>query len=97
MAEYEFRELVKNLRDVFESIRKNDATCYEHHQPRRFDGKKPTDVGGGTRWLEPREMAMAAIKAIDRALAADVQAAGALTEPAPDGQTKSEQVATPED
>jgi hypothetical protein len=56
------RGALQELRTIFENIRRNDETRFEHHQPRRFDGKLPE---GGTRWLEPREIAVDATKAID--------------------------------
>ena len=39
-------------------IHRNDTTHYEHHQARPWDGEKPDDHGG-TRWLEPKEIARA--------------------------------------
>lgn len=41
---------------ALQTIVRNDTTAYEHHQPRRWDGKTP-DEDGGTIWLTPREMA----------------------------------------
>lgn len=63
-----YDEALQALRDtsaVLENIRKNDETQFEHHQRRKFDGKLPT---GGTRWLEPCEMAHAHKKRIDALL-----------------------------
>jgi len=42
------------MTDALTMIVRNDETRFEHHQPRRWDGKVPD---GGTRWLEPREIA----------------------------------------
>lgn len=41
---------------ALQAIVRNDATSYQHHEPRRWDGRTP-DADGGTIWLTPREIA----------------------------------------
>lgn len=48
---------------AFQEIVRNDTTRYEHHQPRRWDGASPEEKGG-TRWLEPNEIARRALRAL---------------------------------
>lgn len=48
----------KQIVAMLQTIVRNDETRFEHHQPRRWDGKRPT---GGTIWLTPREMARRAL------------------------------------
>ena len=58
------RELEKHRESTvraLQTIVRNDATAYEHHQPRRWDGRTP-DAEGGTIWLTPREMARQLLK-----------------------------------
>lgn len=58
----------EELVDFLQEIVRNDATYYEHHQERRWDGRKPREVSDGTIWLTPKEMAIGAL----RHLGADV-------------------------
>jgi hypothetical protein len=54
-------ELVAEMRKRFDSVAKNDATPpYDHHQRRKSDGKRPKDVGDGSCWLTPKEIAAVA-------------------------------------
>jgi hypothetical protein len=52
----------EQLVKLLQAIVRNDETHFEHHQPRRWDGKAPSDVGSGSIWLTPREMARRALK-----------------------------------
>ena len=53
----------ERLRAALENIIRNDRSReYEHHEKRPWDGKKPSEVGVGTRWLTPREIAKDALK-----------------------------------
>jgi hypothetical protein len=54
--------VVDDVVRTFQAIRRNDETRFEHHQARKWDGKEPTSPA--SRWLEPREMAIAALKAL---------------------------------
>lgn len=53
---------VNQLVALLQTIVRNDETRFEHHQPRRWDGKVPSDVGSGSIWLTPREVARSALK-----------------------------------
>jgi hypothetical protein len=52
----------EQLVKLLQAIVRNDETHFEHHQPRRWDGKKPSEAGGGSIFLTPREMARRALK-----------------------------------
>lgn len=65
-------DVLAEVREAFDSIRKNDTTQYNHHEPRKFDGMTPREAGlAGTRWAEPAEIAAAALRRMDAALAAN--------------------------
>ena len=51
----------EDLIRLLQEIVRNDSTRYEHHQPRRWDGKSPDDAGG-TIWQTPKEMAIGALR-----------------------------------
>jgi len=53
---------LEGLVRALQNIVRLDATSYEHHQPRRWDGKTPDEVSGGTIWLTPREIARGWLK-----------------------------------
>jgi len=53
-------EKIARLENALRSCARSDKTTYEHHEPRRFDGRKPEDVNG-TIWLTPREIARGAL------------------------------------
>ena len=56
-------EQEKNIVAALQVIVRNDTTRYEHHEPRRWDGKTTREAGeDGTRWLEPREIARRVLK-----------------------------------
>lgn len=59
---------VKQLVAMLQIIVRNDETHFEHHQARRWDGKKPREAGGGTIWLTPREMAISALRYLGASL-----------------------------
>jgi hypothetical protein len=50
--------------EFFEAVRLNDTTRpYDHHQPRKSDGKRPRESnGGGSCFLTPREIADNALR-----------------------------------
>ena len=48
---------------LLQEIVRNDATYYAHHEPRRWDGRKPSERGG-TIWLTPKELATGALRAL---------------------------------
>jgi hypothetical protein len=48
--------------ELLQAIVRNDETYFTHHQARRWDGKEPTEVGRGTIFLTPKEMAMRALR-----------------------------------
>jgi hypothetical protein len=52
---------VRGMRDAFRDIAANDKTHYDHHEHRPSDGKKPREVGGGSIFLTPKEIAEAAL------------------------------------
>lgn len=45
---------IERLRTALRNATRNDRSRYNHHEPRPFDGKKPSP---GTIWLTPREIA----------------------------------------
>lgn len=50
---------------VFRAVAMNDRTHYEHHEARPRDGRVPGEDGAsGTIWLTPRELALAALRAM---------------------------------
>lgn len=53
---------IERLRSALRSVIENDGTRYDHHQPRRSDGKKPRELGSGTIWLTPEEIATRALR-----------------------------------
>ena len=57
----ELAEIRAQLPALLRAIAMSDRTTYEHHEKRPRDGKKPE---GGTIWLTPREMAIAALRAM---------------------------------
>jgi hypothetical protein len=50
--------------DLLRAIAMADKTTYRHHEPRKLDGKRPEEDGGGTIWLTPRELALNALRAM---------------------------------
>jgi hypothetical protein len=66
---------VERLKTALRRCARNDATAYDHHDPRRWDGKKPGEsVPPGSIWLTPREIARAALKEPDLATFSDKEA-----------------------
>lgn len=59
---------IERLQRALRNCARNDGTVYDHHQPRRWDSKKPSEAPEhGSIWLTPREIARAALH--DRTLA----------------------------
>lgn len=56
----ECQAVIDMLSDALRDAARNDNTAYDHHQPRRWDGRPP-DIDGGTIWLTPREIARYAL------------------------------------
>jgi hypothetical protein len=54
-------EIRAQLPSLLRAIAMGDKTTYEHHEPRKRDGKSPE---GGTIWLTPRELALTALRAM---------------------------------
>lgn len=47
------------LKTALRNAARNDKTRYNHHEPRPFDGQKPSP---GTIWLTPREIARSVLQ-----------------------------------
>ncbi len=58
-------KMVHIVRESLRAIILNDKTRYEHHQYRPSDGMKPREVGGGTIFLTPKEIAEGALRELD--------------------------------
>ena len=73
----ELQERITELEEALRSCARNDKTSYFHHEPRPFDGRRPTQVEGtaGTIWLTPREIARQVLGERDLATLSDVLAA----------------------
>jgi hypothetical protein len=50
---------IERLRTALRDCARNDRSRYNHHEPRPFDGKKPSP---GTIWLTPREIARSVLR-----------------------------------
>lgn len=50
---------IERLRTALRNAARNDRSRYNHHEPRPFDGKKPSP---GTIWLTPREIARSVLQ-----------------------------------
>lgn len=48
------------------AICRNDATRYDHHERRAWDGRRPAEEGGDI-WRSPREMAAGMLRRMHRA------------------------------
>jgi len=58
-------ELEKTIVAALQAIVRNDTTMYDHHQPRRWDGRTPEEAGDtATRWLAPSEIARGVLRRI---------------------------------
>lgn len=68
--------LVTTLCKCLESIILNDGTTYDHHQPRRSDGKLPSE-DGGTIWFTPAKIARAALDKAEESIPTSTAAQGA--------------------
>lgn len=55
----------KQIIELLQTIVRNDETYFAHHQARRWDGKEPSEVGGGTIFLTPRELATAGLRRLN--------------------------------
>lgn len=56
-------EIREAFGELLADIVRADATFYEHHQARRWDGRKPEDVDArSTIWRTPRELASGALR-----------------------------------
>jgi hypothetical protein len=67
-----FQDEIERLKTALRQCARNDATEYDHHDPRRWDGKKPSEsVPPGSIWLTPREIARAVLKEPDLATFSD--------------------------
>lgn len=56
--------LVAKYEAALRVIITNDKTHYQHHEPRPYDGRRPTGfaLGAGTIFLTPREVAQNALR-----------------------------------
>lgn len=52
-------EKIDTLKLALRNAARNDKTRYNHHEPRPFDGQKPSP---GTIWLTPREIARSVLQ-----------------------------------
>ena len=55
----------RTMASTLRAICRNDATRYDHHARRAWDGKPP-ETDGGTIWRSPREIAYAALRRLHR-------------------------------
>lgn len=55
----------RTMASTLRAICRNDATRYDHHDRRAWDGKPPS-ADGGTIWRTPREIAAGTLRAFRR-------------------------------
>lgn len=59
----ENERLRADFTSTLQNIYRNDKTCYLHHEPRPWDGKKPGELTPGSSiFLTPREIARAVLR-----------------------------------
>lgn len=53
---------------VLQQIVRNDETRFDHHQARRWDGRRPGEEGSGSIWLTPKDLAKRALRLLGAAI-----------------------------